>query len=127
MKFPDHFLSEIMKNDPSFQFLLATDEFDQTAYKKQIIIIFLPISFSPENRMACSAFFRMEGNLMRRVLESSQLPERISGNFSIYKLLNAVENLIIRHGPFHNIIRMCLPVSALYDEIQPFFIHTFKC
>ena len=48
----------------------------------------------------------METDLMSRLFELRKLPESLSADFPIYKILNVVEYRIIRHWAFHNIVFM---------------------
>lgn len=68
----------------------------------------------------------VEADLMRRVLESREFPERGAADLPVGEILNVVEDRVVCHRTFDDVIVMRLAGAAGDDEIEPFFGHVRK-
>ena len=68
----------------------------------------------------------MEADLMRWMFESCQRPKRLTADFSVDEILYIVEDRVIGHRTFYDIVIMRTSQAAGDDKIQPFFCHFRK-
>lgn len=68
----------------------------------------------------------MEADLVRRMLEFSEFPERGAADLPVGEVLNIVEDRVVCHRTFDDVIVMRLAGAAGDDEIEPFFGHVRK-
>ena len=63
---------------------------------------------------------------MCRVFEFCQYPELLSGDYSCYEIFDVVEDLVVCHCSYYDVVVVLNAISAVYYEIQPFVCHAFE-